>query len=67
MKKGLFAFAAALAFAACNQAKDASTTRGNGDDRNAKNVENTKAVYHAVETNDVSKMDSLMSEDAVDH
>lgn len=67
MKKGFFAFAAALALAACNQTKDASTASGNAEEVNKKNVENIKAAYHAIETGDVSKLDSLMSKDVVDH
>lgn len=68
MKKGLLLAAAGLLlFASCNQTKVASATSGDLEEMNKKNVENTKAIYHAIETGDVSKMDSLMSKDVVDH
>lgn len=67
MKKCL-AFAAGLfLLAGCNQSKDASTASGSAENMNKKNVETTQMIYRAIETGDVSKMDSLMSKDVVDH
>lgn len=68
MKKGfLLAASGLLLFASCNQTKVASTTSDSVEEMNRKNVEKTKATYHAIETGDVSKVDSLMSKDVVDH
>ena len=37
------------------------------EEMNKRNIENTHTVYRAIETGDVSKMDSLMSKNVVDH
>lgn len=69
MKKGFFATTSLVLLLACNQTKD-STANDAGDDHAAmvkKNIANNKEIYHAIETGDVSKLDSLMSKDIVDH
>lgn len=68
MKKGFFAIAAGLfLLTACDHFKAATSNGGDTASANEKNVENTKTIYHAIETGDVSKLDSLMSKDVVDH
>ncbi|MDQ6608895.1 MAG: nuclear transport factor 2 family protein [Bacteroidota bacterium] len=70
MKKGLFLITAGMfLLASCNQSKDASTTTGDKDNTamNKQNMENHKAVITAIETGDVSKLDTIMSKDMVDH
>ena len=66
MKQFLFALAA-IAVISCNDTKVA----GSNDDSHAetakKNSENMKSVYRAIETGDVSGLDSLLAEDIVDH
>jgi len=70
MKKGLFAISAGLfLLISCNETKDSASTAGDNDHMAMvkRNSENNKTVYRAIETGDVSKLDSLLSKDMVDH
>lgn len=43
------------------------TSDGEHQERVEKNTANSKEVYHAVETGDVTKLDDFISRDAIDH
>ena len=63
MKKFLFALVGTVLIFSCND------PGGTNDDSNAanKNTENSKEIYRAIETGDVSKLDSFIAEDILDH
>jgi predicted SnoaL-like aldol condensation-catalyzing enzyme len=66
MKKILFVAATALLclLISCND----SETKGNTDaDKQAKNKADFEMIYHALETGDVSHLDSIIDKDIVDH
>ncbi len=67
MKHLLFAFAALLLLLSCND----GTTNTTGTNENSAiaehNAENTKKVYNAIQTGDVTGIDTLFTEDVVDH
>lgn len=62
----MIAFAAIALMASCETkvANDSSTNMAAADEKNA---EATKKVYHALETGDVKGLDSLFTDDVVDH
>ena len=63
MKKLFFmGIVASIGFISCEQKSESSTT--NHADRN---TERNKMVYSAMETGDVSKLDSFIDKDIVDH
>ncbi|MBA2746985.1 MAG: nuclear transport factor 2 family protein [Flavisolibacter sp.] len=57
-------FACAVLLFACN---DGTKVAGSNDDAHARNSESNQAVYKAIETGDVSKLDSFLTEDIVDY
>jgi ketosteroid isomerase-like protein len=63
MKKILTGLVVLTCFIAC---KNANSDNSNADADN-KYAENTKVVYHAIETGDPKGLDSVFSDDAVDH
>jgi ketosteroid isomerase-like protein len=66
MKQLLFTLAGLVLLISCNNTKDGT----NGGDHTAvadRNSENTKKVYKAIETGDVSALDTLFAEDVIDH
>lgn len=65
MKKLFFATAAAMLcfFISCNDSATTSTTTSESEKNSARN----KEVYRAIETGDVSKLDSFIATDIVDH
>lgn len=68
MKHVLLALSAAVVMASCNNdATVAGTHEDNDHNMASKNEENMRTVYNAIETGDVSKLDSLMDPDIVDH
>ncbi len=70
MKKGLLAIAAGMfLLISCNETKDSATATGDNDNMAMakRNTENDKEVYRAIETGDVSKLDSFLTKDVVDH
>jgi ketosteroid isomerase-like protein len=68
MKKLLFLLTAATVINACNDnAKVASTNDTNDGATHAKSIEPAKEAYRAIETGDVSKLDSFFTEDVIDH
>jgi ketosteroid isomerase-like protein len=68
MKKFLFLLTAMAVIISCtDNTKVADNNETNDGAVNAKNTENTKELYHAIETGDVSKLDSFIAEDAIDH
>ncbi len=70
MKKGILAFAAGLfILASCNDGvKGVSTNDGNDHEAMAKkNSEHNREVYRAIETGDVSKLDSFIAKDFIDY
>jgi ketosteroid isomerase-like protein len=70
MKKVLFLLAAIAVIASCNNHPDTPVagTNETGEGANhEKSTENIKTVYRAIETGDVSKLDSFIAEDFVDH
>ena len=62
MKKLLTGLLAITCFVACKNAGN----ENNSDAANA-NAEKTKKVYHAIETGDTKGLDSIFSNDCVDH
>ncbi|HEY0750611.1 MAG TPA: nuclear transport factor 2 family protein [Chitinophagaceae bacterium] len=65
MKRLLIAFVAVLFFYSC----DNSTTVAGSEEDNmaARNTEHVKAIFKAIETGDVSAVDTLLTEDFIDH
>ena len=66
MKKLLIAFAAMTLIASC-ETKVAGDSEKDTSAAADKNAENTNKVYRAIESGDVSGLDSLFTEDVVDH
>jgi ketosteroid isomerase-like protein len=67
MKQVLFLLAATAVIIACNDTTKVSGANDEKIDDHAKASESMKEVYSAIETGDVSKMDSLLTDDCVDH
>src|SRR5215207_3371203 len=74
MKKGLLALACIFMLLSCNDSAKNDATDGIGasadndrNEREKRNSQNTREVYRAIETGDVSKLDSFISKDVVDH
>ena len=72
MKKALLAIACIFMLLSCNDAAKnqdgVGTPADNNTNEQAKyNSQNTREVYRAIETGDVSKLDSFISKDIVDH
>jgi len=73
MKKGLLAIACIFMLLSCNDSAKTDTADGVGSDANKtndetkRNSEKMRMVYNAIETGDVSKLDSVIAKDAVDH
>jgi predicted SnoaL-like aldol condensation-catalyzing enzyme len=66
MKKVLFTAAIAMLcfLISCN---DKETKTNSDSDKQAENKANFEMIYHALETGDVSKLDSIIDKDIVDH
>lgn len=66
MKKLALAMAGMILLYSCNSE---TTVAGEHEDHDMAKMheDNTRAVYHAVQTGDVSKIDSLFTEDVIDH
>lgn len=68
MKKGFFAMAGLFLLISCNQTKDSASANPNDAmAMNKQNIANHETVLRAIESGDVSKLDSIMSKDIVDH
>ncbi|HVF96039.1 MAG TPA: nuclear transport factor 2 family protein [Flavisolibacter sp.] len=68
MKKGLITLAGLFLLISCNETKDSSTTGNNDHAAMAtQNAAHNKEIYRAIETGDVSKLDSFITKDVVDH
>jgi predicted SnoaL-like aldol condensation-catalyzing enzyme len=68
MKQLLFALTAAVVFTSCNDTTKVASATDTNDQRNAaKNTENVKEVYRAIETGDISKIQGFVADDFVDH
>ncbi|HVK97550.1 MAG TPA: nuclear transport factor 2 family protein [Flavisolibacter sp.] len=68
MKQLLFAFIVMAMLISCNNPRVAGSNEKNDHASIAeRNAEKTKAVYRAIETGDVSKIDTLFTDDVVDH
>jgi hypothetical protein len=69
MKQLLFAFAGLLLLLSCNDGTNTTGTKENNENSaNAnRDTENMRLVYTAMETGDVSKLDSILAEDVIDH
>jgi hypothetical protein len=70
MKKGLFAIAGMFLLFSCNEA--ATDSVKTGDDNNYmaeanRNSEHNREIYKAIESGDVSKLDSFIAKDVIDH
>jgi ketosteroid isomerase-like protein len=64
MKQVLLAFAGLFLLISCND----GTTNTTGTNENAeRNTGNSREIYRAIETGDVSKLDSFLAEDILDH
>ncbi|MDQ3549982.1 MAG: nuclear transport factor 2 family protein [Bacteroidota bacterium] len=65
MKKFLIAFTGLILLVSCN---DDMTVAGTSDENHAeRNREASKEVYNALQTGDVSKLDTFFTDDVVDH
>jgi ketosteroid isomerase-like protein len=66
MKQALFLLIAMAVITSCN---DTANVAGTSDEKmtDNRNHENMQEVYRAIETGDVSKLDTLMADDVVDH
>jgi ketosteroid isomerase-like protein len=67
MKQVLFLLTAMAVMIACNDTTKVASVNEEKMDDHAKATENMKEVYRAIETGDVSKVDSLITDDFVDH
>jgi ketosteroid isomerase-like protein len=67
MKRLLFAAAVMVCMVSCDSKVSDSKTADNNQAAADHNAEGTKKVYHAIETGDVSALDSLFTSDVVDH
>lgn len=68
MKQFLLLLAATAIIISCNDtAKVADASDNAADSTVAKNTENMKEVYRAIETGDVSKVRDMITDDFVDH
>ena len=65
MKKGLFALAASFLFFACN---DGDKTVSDGDKETSEaTFAGNREVYKAIQSGDVTGLDSFLTEDVIDH
>lgn len=64
MKQLLFAFAAVILLYSCDNAKVAGSEE---DNMAARNTEHVKTIFKAIETGDVSAVDTLFADNIVDH
>lgn len=74
MKKGLLALACVVMLLSCNDSAKTDTTDTVGapaandrSEQEKRNSANTREVYRAIETGDVSKLDAFIAQDVVDH
>ena len=74
MKKILLAFACIVMMLSCNDSAKDGASDGIGDqgdnarnDQAKRNSQTTLEVYRAIETGDVSKLDSFITKDVIDH
>lgn len=68
MKQFLSLLIAAAIIISCNDTAKVADASDNGTDSTlAKNTENMKEVYRAIETGDVSKIRDIIADDFVDH
>jgi predicted SnoaL-like aldol condensation-catalyzing enzyme len=69
MKKGFFALAAGiLLLIACNQAtENANEARKDDASITQRNSDHTREIYKAIQSGDVSKLDSFITNDVIDH
>lgn len=65
MKKLLFAIAAICLIYSCNESKTLSANEDNSQAE--RNAQNSREIYKALETGDVSRLDSFIAEDILDH
>lgn len=67
MKKGLLIFASALFFWSCNEGGEASIDSDAPHSTHASNTEKHRMILRAIESGDMSSVDTLISDDFVDH
>jgi ketosteroid isomerase-like protein len=67
MKQAIILLVAIAVFTSCNDTAKVAGTNENENKDYARVHEHMKDVYHAIETGDVSKIDSLVTDDVVDH
>ncbi len=68
MKKVLLLLTAIAVITSCNDNSSvANTNQTDMADDHAKYTQNTKEIYRAIETGDVSKLDNYIAEDVIDH
>ena len=65
MKRLLIAIASVALLYSCDNTTAVAGTEE--ENKAAKNTENSKAVYRAIETGDVAALDSFLAEDIIDH
>ncbi|MEJ7914500.1 MAG: nuclear transport factor 2 family protein [Chitinophagaceae bacterium] len=72
MKKGFFALAGLCLLFSCNDGNDSSSTNSSGTNTDhmaaaTRNSDQNREIYRAIQTGDVSKLDSFIAPDIIDH
>lgn len=67
MKKGFFAIAGMFLLFSCNDAAKDGDGKDDFSTQAKRNSEHNKEIYRALETGDVSKLDSFIAPDIIDH
>ena len=69
MKRLFLMMIAAALLVSCDEQTDAVGSRADDDDQSMaqRNTEHSRAIYRAIETGDVSGLDSVLDENVIDH
>ena len=69
MKRLFLMMIAAALLVSCDERTDAVGSRAGDDDQSMaqRNTEHSRAIYRAIETGDVSGLDSVLDENVIDH
>jgi predicted SnoaL-like aldol condensation-catalyzing enzyme len=67
MKRLIFSTAILSLAISCNNPSSTTTTNGDANTQEEKNITNSKKAYTAIETGNTSSLDSLVANDMVDH
>ena len=69
MKRLFLMMTAATLLFSCDERTDAVGSRADGEDQSMaqRNTEHSREIYRAIETGDVSRLDSILDENVIDH